>query len=133
MGMTITQAMQVALRALAANKLRSALTMLGIVIGVGAVIAMMSVGQGAQSQVTQSIRSMGTNLLFVRPGRTSDAGVRSNLGTAATLTYEDAMAMLDPICCPAVAKVAPEVGAFVQIIAGGQNVATRIVGTTPEY
>ncbi|MBI4504959.1 MAG: ABC transporter permease [Chloroflexi bacterium] len=131
--MTITQAMQVALRALAANKLRSALTMLGIVIGVGAVIAMMSVGQGAQSQVTQSIRSMGTNLLFVRPGSTQQGGVRGGQGSAQTLTLEDAEALASPANAPSVSLVAPESNAFVQVIAGGANVNTRVTGTTPEY
>lgn len=131
--MTITQAIQVALRALAANKLRSALTMLGIVIGVGAVIAMMSVGQGAQSQVTQSIRSMGTNLLFVRPGSTQQGGVRGGQGSAQTLTLEDAEALASPANAPSISLVAPESNAFVQVIAGGVNVNTRVTGATPEY
>jgi putative ABC transport system permease protein len=125
--------MRVALRALVANKLRTILTMLGIVIGVGAVITMMSVGQGAQTQVTQSIRSMGTNLLFVRPGSTNQGGVRSAAGSAQTLTLEDAEALANPANAPSIALVAPEANSFVQVIAGGSNVNTRVTGTTPEY
>ena len=86
---------RVALRALGANKLRTTLTMLGIIIGVGAVIALMSIGRGAQAQVTSQIQSLGTNLLFMRPGSTSDQGVRSAAGQAPTLTLDDADAIAD--------------------------------------
>src|SRR5437588_8730367 len=85
--------LRVALRALGANKLRTTLTMLGIIIGVSAVIALMSIGRGAQAQVTSQIQSLGTNLLFIRPGAARDQGVRTAAGQAATLTMEDADAI----------------------------------------
>ena len=122
---------QVALRGLSANKLRSALTMLGIVIGVGAVIALMSVGKGAEESVLSRIRSMGTNLLFVTPGSARQEGVASGAGTAPTLTYEDAVAIAasgGPI-----ARVAPEATSNAQVVYGSSNTRTRITGTTPEY
>src|SRR5205823_7548842 len=102
----VKASLRVALRALGANKLRTTLTMLGIVIGVAAVIALMSIGRGAQVQVTQQIQSLGTNLLFVRPGSTSQQGVRSGAGNAATLTLDDADALAG--LAPVVAA-APEV------------------------
>src|SRR5207253_11192502 len=87
-------AVRVALRALGANKLRTTLTMLGIIIGVSAVIALMSIGRGAQAQVSAQIQSLGTNLLFVRPGALKDqGGVRSNQTQVATLTIEDSDAI----------------------------------------
>jgi putative ABC transport system permease protein len=85
--------LRVAVRALGANKLRTALTMLGIIIGAAAVIALMSIGRGAQAQITQQIQSLGTNLLFVRPGSTNQQGVRTAAGNAATLTVDDADAI----------------------------------------
>lgn len=129
--MSLSECLRVALRGLSANKLRSALTMLGIVIGVGAVIALMSVGKGAEESVLGRIRSMGTNLLFVSPGSTQQAGVASGAGSAATLTYDDALAIVAG--APAVKAVAPEANAMAQLIAGPTNTRTRIIGTTPEY
>lgn len=131
--MSLLESFNVALRALGANKLRTALTMLGMIIGVAAVITLMSVGKGAQATVTGQVESMGSNLIFVTPGSTQQGGVRSGLGQAATLTLEDAEAIADPNNVPEVAMVAPEVGSFGQVVAGPQNVATRIVGVTPEY
>ncbi len=129
--MNLTETFRVALSSLVSNKMRSALTMLGIIIGVGAVIALMSVGQGAQASITSQIQSMGTNLLFVSPGSTSSSGVRSAAGSAQTLTYQDAEAIAANV--PQVAAVAPESSYFGQVIAGGSNVNTRITGVTPEY
>jgi len=129
--MNLAETVAVALGSLSANKMRSALTMLGIIIGVGAVIALMSVGEGAQASVTQQIRSMGTNLLFITPGATTSGGVRSAAGSAPTLTLEDAQAIAESV--PEVAAVAPEQGFFGQVIAGGNNVNTRITGVTPDY
>ncbi|MBI3979431.1 MAG: ABC transporter permease, partial [Chloroflexi bacterium] len=128
--MNVLDSLRVGLRALAANKLRSALTMLGIIIGVAAVIALMSIGKGAQVMITSQIEGMGTNLLFIRPGAQQQGGVRAQAGSVPTLTYDDAVAIGEVVD---VTGVAPETGSFAQIIAGGQNVATRIVGTTPEY
>ena len=131
--MNLAESLRVAMGSLAANKMRSSLTMLGIIIGVGAVIAMMSIGRGAQAQVTDQIRSMGTNLLFITPGAIREGAVRMQAGSAPTLTYEDALAIAAPGAVPEVVAVAPEAGFFGQIIAGSNNVNTRILGVTPEY
>src|ERR1051325_10848783 len=123
--------LRVALRALGANKLRTTLTMLGIIIGVSAVIALMSIGRGAQAQVTAQIESLGTNLLFVRPGAQRDAGgVRSNQTQAPTLTLEDADAIAG---LPNVTASAPELDTGAQLLANGNNWNTRVVGVTVEY
>ena len=131
--MNLFESLRVALRALAANKLRSALTMLGMIIGVGAVIALMSVGNGAQVMITSQIQGMGTNLLYVTPGAQQQGGVRMAQGTAATLTLEDADAMADPMNVPAVSAVSPESQTFAQVVAGSQNTSTRVTGTTPAF
>lgn len=128
--MNLVESFRVALRALAANKLRTALTMLGVIIGVGAVIALMSIGRGAQATITAQIQGMGTNLLFIRPGSIQQNGVRTGAGNAPTLTLEDAEALA---AVPSVAAVAPEFGGFGQVLAGGQNWGTRVLGVTPEY
>jgi putative ABC transport system permease protein len=125
--------LQTALRSLRANKVRSALTMLGIIIGVAAVIAMLSIGRGAQALITSQIEGMGTNLLFVRPGAVQQSGVRQAAGSAQTLTYEDAQAIADPANCPSVAMVAPEVTMTAQIVYQGNNANMRVAGVTPEY
>ena len=104
--MDLMESVRIALRSLAANKLRSALTMLGIIIGVAAVIALMGVGRGAQAAIDSQIKSLGTNLLFVSPGAVSSEGVRQAQGTAQSLTYEDAIALSDQQNVPAVAAVA---------------------------
>ena len=84
--MNVFESVRIALRSLSANKMRSILTMLGIIIGVMAVIAMMSIGRGAQATIINQIQSIGTNLLFIRPGATREAGVATAQGSAATLT-----------------------------------------------
>jgi len=106
--MNAAQTMRSALTALAANKMRSALTVLGVVIGVAAVISLMAIGQGSQQAVTENIESLGSDLLFVRPGATLFAGMRGAAGSAATLTLADAEALADPNSAPSVAAVAPE-------------------------
>src|SRR5437588_3015084 len=131
--MSITESIRIALRSLAANKLRAALTMLGIIIGVGAVIALMSIGRGAQAQILSSIQANGTNLLFVSPGSTNQGGVNQGAGTAATLTLEDANALRDTASAPDIADVAPEFGSFGQLAWQGQNTRTRITGVTSSY
>jgi len=125
------ESLRIALSGLSANKLRSTLTMLGIVIGVGAVIALMSVGKGAEATVLGQIRGMGTNLLFVTPGTTQQGGIGQGAGSATTLTYEDAQAIGASV--PTVAMVAPEAYIGAQVVFGPTNIRTRIVGTTPEY
>ncbi|MHB1417378.1 MAG: ABC transporter permease, partial [Chloroflexota bacterium] len=129
--MSFFEVVRIAFRGLSANKMRSALTMLGIVIGVGAVIALMSVGKGTEESVLSRIRSMGTNLLFVTPGSSQQAGVSSGQGSAPTLTYEDAVAIAAG--APSVTAVAPESTANVQVVYGGVNTRTRVTGSTPEY
>ena len=122
-----------AISSLAANKLRAGLTVLGIVIGVAAVISLLSIGRGAQDAITERIQSLGTNLLFVRPGGTTQGGVFGGQGSAATLTLEDAYALQDPVLAPSVKSVAPELGTGGQVVAGRENTFTQIVGVTPEY
>jgi len=121
----------VALRALARNKMRSILTMLGIVIGVAAVIAMVAIGQGAQSQVQAQIASMGSNLLFVSAGSVNSSGVRMGSGATKTLVDGDVQAILRE--CQACAAAAPGSGSSQQVVYAGQNWMTRITGTTPDY
>ncbi len=112
----------IAFRGILANKLRSFLTMLGIVIGVGAVISLMSVGRGVETEITAQIEALGKNLIFV-----------SSTGRAATITIEDAEAIADPGNVPSVALVAPETQAFFDVVAGVESVNAQILGITPEY
>ncbi|MBP1609255.1 MAG: export transporter permease protein [Acidobacteria bacterium] len=117
---------RVAFKALGRNTMRSILTMLGIIIGVGAVIAMVSVGEGAQEKVSSSISSMGSNLLYVTPGSFNSGGVRSGLGTMTTLTVEDYQAILRE--CSAVKYASPGVTAGVMMIYGNQNWMSSVQG-----
>src|SRR5918997_67832 len=103
----IGESFKIALRALYANKLRTSLTMLGILIGVGAVIALLAIGQGAQAAVEKNFAFLGTNVIYVRPGFQMIGGVRTAAGSAPTLTYDDAVAIGEPGAAPAVAAVAP--------------------------
>ena len=120
--MSLLAILRTALSSLGANKLRSSLTLLGIVIGVAAVISLMAIGRGAQAAITSNIEALGTNLLFVRPE-----------GSAATLTMDDAYALLDPVFAPSVAAVAPELSTYTQVVAGREDTRTQAVGVTPEY
>jgi putative ABC transport system permease protein len=122
---------RIALRALRTNKLRSALTMLGVVIGVAAVIATVAVGSGATQRIQQQIASIGSNLLIVLPGSITTSGIRLGSGNAVTLTEDDVRAMVAN--CPAVGLAAPVVRQGRQVVAGNNNWATSIVGTTPDY
>ncbi len=123
--------LKIALRALARNKARSILTMLGIVIGVAAVIAMVSLGQGAQHQVAEQIASMGTNMLVVQAGSQNMGGVRGGAGTTTTLTPEDVEAILRE--APAVAGATPSVTAGVSLVSGNQNWTTRAEGVGTSF
>jgi len=127
------QTVRIAFTGLGINKMRSTLTVLGVVIGVAAVISLMSVGRGSQAIITNNIEAMGTNLLFVSPGASSQEGIRGALGSAGTLTLEDAEAISDSTLAPSVVAVAPQVNSFVQVVAGRQNTRTQVVGVTPEY
>jgi putative ABC transport system permease protein len=117
-------------RAMGANKMRTFLTMLGMVIGVGAVILMLAIGQGAQNLVRQSIASMGSNLIMVLSGFTSASGVRSGSGSIPTLNVSDARAIGD---LPTVAEVAPLQPGTSQLIYGSSNWSALVYGTTPAY
>ncbi len=128
--MNIKQSMRIALRSISANKMRAGLTMLGIIIGVMAVVAMLSIGRGAQTAITDQITSIGTNLLYIRPGSTSDSGVKSAQGSATTLTKEDAEALEG---LPNIVAVAPQVESFGQMAYLGNNSNARVLGVTPEY
>ncbi len=129
--MSIIACARVALRALRVNKLRSVLTMLGIIIGVGAVIAMVSVGAGAQARVADQIRSLGSNLIIVLPGSFNSGGVRLGYGTRPTITQGDAAAIAGEI--PAIQAAAPSVRGGGQVVFGNTNWGTSVQGTTPEY
>jgi len=124
------QLLRVALRSLAVNKLRSALTMLGIVIGVGAVIVMIAVGAGAQARVEEQIRALGSNLLLIMPGSTTAGGVRMGFGSGSALTEEDVIAVNREI---PEAIAAPALRGSAQVIYGNTNWSTQIFGVTPEY
>ena len=125
--MNIAQPVLEALESLTSNKLRSGLTILGIVIGVAAVIAMLSVGAGAENSITGSIEGIGTNVLFVFSGGSDD--VRN----PKPLTLGDAEAIADPFAAPSVAGVAPYLQGSVEISASGESTDTSIVGATPAY
>jgi putative ABC transport system permease protein len=126
----IPSTFRISFRALKVNKMRSALTMLGIIIGVGAVIAMLAVGTGASKRISEQISSMGSNLLIILPGATTAGGVRMGSGTQPTLTMGDADAILRE--CPSVANVAPVLSGVAQVIYGHQNWSTGVVGTSPD-
>jgi putative ABC transport system permease protein len=123
--------LRVALKALRVNKLRSALTMLGMIIGVGAVIAMLAIGGGAQERVREQLKNLGSNLMLVFPGSTTASGVRLGTGAAQTLTEEDALAIAAEI--DGVVVAAPSVRGTGQVVAGNANWSTQFFGTTNDY
>ena len=127
------ESIRVALYALGANKLRTSLTMLGVVIGVGAVIALMSIGKGMQAGIAAQIKGLGTNLLFITPGAQQQGGVRGQAGTQPTLTAEDAQAIVESGRVPEAVAVAPEAFSLGQVVAGGKNTYTRTSGVTPSF
>ncbi len=122
--------LRLALRALMVNKMRSSLTMLGIIIGVGAVIAMIAVGAGAKARIAEQIASMGSNMLIVLSGSSTSGGIRFGTGTVPTLTVDDSKAILNEI--PSVKYVAPNVSGVAQVVFGNQNWSTIVNGTAPE-
>ncbi|MEE8560893.1 MAG: ABC transporter permease, partial [Gemmatimonadota bacterium] len=127
--MLLVEIMRVALEAIRSHKLRSLLTMLGIVIGVAAVITMVALGEGAKRAIQEQIASLGTNVLTVRPGQLWFHGVRS--GASAALTPEDAKAVLAG--ATTVVSVAPEMRSNLQVEFGRSNANLRVVGTTSNY
>jgi putative ABC transport system permease protein len=122
---------RIALRALARNKLRSFLTMLGIIIGVGAVIAMVAIGEGAKATIRSQIASLGTNVLIILPGTTTQGGVRVGFGSVNTLTDGDVRAIREEI--RSVAFASPVLRRAEQVVAGNLNWGTLVQGVAPEY
>jgi len=125
------QSIRIALRSLRVNKLRSALTMLGIIIGVGAVIAMVAVGAGAQARVAEQIQSLGSNLIIVLSGSVNSAGLRLGTGSQLTITEDDSTGIAREI--PAVQVSAPTVRGSAQVVFGNLNWSTSIQGVTSDY
>jgi putative ABC transport system permease protein len=123
--------MRVALKALRVNKLRSSLTMLGMIIGVAAVIAMLAIGGGAQERVREQLKNLGSNLMLVFPGSTTASGVRLGTGAAQVLTEEDAQAIAIEI--EGVVVAAPSIRGAGQVAAGNSNWSTQYFGTTNDY
>jgi len=129
--MNFLNIMKVSTRSLGRNKLRSFLTMLGIIIGVGAVIAMMAVGTGAQVSIQQQIASLGTNVILIFPGSLNQGGVRTGTGSVTTLNADDLAAIQTQ--CPSVALVSPVIMTSGQLVFGEQNWGTRITGSNSDY
>lgn len=129
--MLFSESIAIAITALLSNKMRSILTMLGIIIGVGAVIVMISIGFGVRADVTNSIASLGSNMLIVTPGSTNNGGVRSAAGSSQKLKYEDAVAIKSKI--KNIDYVSPTVNSSYQIVYGNENWNSSVYGVTPEY
>lgn len=128
----VVETISLAWSSLLSNKLRSALTMLGVIIGIAAVIAMTAIGRGAQEQTTQQLQSLGSNLLFVQNGAANfGSPASSGAGSATTLTWEDARAIA--ATCSAVAEVAPSLTARAQVVWAEANTNTFVLGTAPAY
>lgn len=128
--MNLLESIRISLRALRSNKLRSVLTMLGIIIGVAAVIAMVGIGNGATASITSRIQGMGSNLLTISPGQSNSGGVNGGFGSSTTLTMTDVTKI--PID-DAIKAVAPVSSTNAQVVIGSGNTSTSITGTTPDY
>ena len=129
--MSFLATLRIALAALRVNKLRSALTMLGIIIGVGAVIAMTAIGAGAQARVEDQIKSLGSNLIIVLPGNFTSGGVSMGSGSQQTLSEDDALLM--PREIPEIEVAAPQLRGSGQVVFGNSNWSTQVLGITPDY
>ncbi len=129
--MDLLEGLKVAFAGIASHKMRSFLTMLGIIVGVAAVVTMLALGEGARRQIRESISSLGTNLLYVRPGSASRGGVRLGAGTLQNLTIDDSDAIRSE--CPSVVEVAPYLGGGAQVKYGNKNWSTYVVGATTSY
>ena len=132
-GITLLETAQISLKSLAANKLRTLLTALGIIIGVAAVVALMAIGNGSQATITANITANGANLLTVRSGSSSAGGVRGAVGSNQTLTVKDADALTDAQNVPDATLVSPEYNSNGQLVAGSQNTNASIIGARPAY
>ncbi|HLY63559.1 MAG TPA: ABC transporter permease [Terriglobia bacterium] len=122
---------RVALRALARNKMRTVLTMLGIIIGVGAVICTVAIGEGASNQIQESLRNLGDNIVFVSAGSVNNGGVHMGSSATKTLTVADSTAIGQQV--PLMVRISPGVGASAQLVYGNQNWYTRVRGVAPPY
>ncbi len=131
--MPLAETLQTALAALSANRLRAALTILGVTIGVAAVIAMVTIGQGASDTIQSSLRGLGTNLVFVTPGSGQTGFLQASSGAATSLSMGDVAALEAPGAVPDAVAVEPELGGFVQVAAGDATGSERLLGTTPAY
>jgi putative ABC transport system permease protein len=131
--MPIFETLRTAFVATAANKLRAALTILGILVGVAAVIGMVSVGEGASASISNTLQSLGTNLVLVSPGGVSSGLVRGAGGGATTLTLDDVTALEAAGAVPDAAAIEPELTGRAQVVVGGSNTNTSVTGTTPAF
>jgi putative ABC transport system permease protein len=131
--MKTTKLIKNGIKSLFINKMRTGLAMLGIVIGIGSVIALVSMGEASKQAVQSQIQSIGSNLLTVSPGSVSSGQVRGATGGAQTLTLEDAKAIMASTAVTTVANVSPEYSSRAQIVAGKNNTNTQVVGVTPAY
>src|SRR5690349_16693600 len=122
---------RIAYRSLSKNKLRSFLTMLGIIIGVASVVAMLSIGQGSKDSIQSQIQGMGTNVIIIIPGAISQGGVRMEAGSSSRLTLDDVLAITQN--CPSVKYISPIVRSSAQLVAGSQNWRTAIYGVNADY
>ena len=131
--MKLLKYLQVALNSIVAHRMRAILTMLGIIIGVAAVLTTMGIGRGAASSITDRIESQGTNLLTISPGASSSGGVSGAAGSAGTLTMGDAEALMDSTLHPDIAVVAPEYAATARLVYGDANSESTVTGVTTDY
>ncbi|HYL40069.1 MAG TPA: ABC transporter permease [Candidatus Binatus sp.] len=131
--MPFSETLRTALIATSANKLRAALTILGILVGVAAVIGMVSVGEGASASIANTLNGLGTNLVLVSPGGVSTGLVRGGGGAATTLTLDDVTALQASGAVPDAAAIEPELSGRAQVVAGSSNTNTTVTGTTPDY
>lgn len=131
--MRLIENLRMAIRSLMSQKLRTLLTALGIIIGTGAVIGLVSVGQGAQASITASIQGIGSNLIIIQPGNFSASATQQNFRPQETLTLKDAYAIADPTQVSLVAGVAPQITTNGSLVYQGTTVSQQIIGTTPDY
>ncbi len=130
--MELSELVTESLSTLTLNKVRTALAMLGVIIGIGSVIALMSLGQGSQKSITDQIQSLGANLLTVSPGSQTSGGIRGG-SNVQTLTYDDAKAILSSAQIKSIDKVSAEYSTRAQVVAGKNNSNTSVIGVLPEY
>ena len=131
--MSLWDTLRSGLEAVATHRLRSSLTVLGILIGIAAVILTVGLGEGATASVDSAINGLGTNLLIVTPGSTTTGLVRGGFGSASTLTYANSQALASKVDCPDIAGVAPQVEKSETLVAGTENWTTDVYGSTAAY